>query len=502
MINFCLTNDLSLSTRKYPKYIDLPNGFTIGYEEDVETYETHGEIILFCGILWQDDINQFTNLHNLVPNGQFYAIRYDKYKQQVTVITDFIETFAVYYFVEDNKVIVTNKLISFSNKFFTINDKWVKTAIDGVYVDRKVISYEKIPNWKGENGYPSDVWYSGITPINKVKMIGPGAFFTLDLATYKTSHTLYYDPRRDYVDIALETKNKLSFDEITTFSDIIQNDNVDKIYEKYGDRLVTTISNGIDSLHLASMLGERIKNIPVVGYTGDWFEDEPADKLLELYKNFPKGITHILNKQEYDNLYTPSITEDHCDIPCMNPALMAEIVLLKDQYKDKVYVKGTFGDEIYWHNGTSGLLCAIHEFNCTTLEQAQKVLQNHYTNLPVTYSQKLFDYFANMSFTDALVSYHYYRQKAYIRDELQIYNQLIVSPYIDLRLRKLMPMADHNARLRNMLDVESQKKQTSKKYLKYCNKHKGGMEESHFHIDRKKVTRHVLKLFLKKWNES
>ena len=86
-------------------------------------------------------------------------------------------------------------------------------------------------------------------------------------------------------------------------------------------------------------------------------ENEPADKLLELYKHFPKGVTPIFNKHEYDNLYTPSITEDHCDIPCMNPALMAEIVLLKNQYKDKVYIKGTFGDEIYWHNGSSGLLC-------------------------------------------------------------------------------------------------------------------------------------------------
>ena len=46
-----------------------------------------------------------------------------------------------------------------------------------------------------------------------------------------------------------------------------------------------------------------------------------------------------------------------------------------------------------------------------------------------------------------------------------------------------------------MLDVESQKKQI-KKYLKYCNKHKGGMEESALsYIDRLKVTRHVLKLF-------
>ena len=73
-------------------------------------------------------------------------------------------------------------------------------------------------------------------------MIGPGAFFTIDLSTCKTSHTLYYDPGKEYVDPALDTKNKLTLDEVTNIADEIQNANVDKIYSKYGDRLVTTIS--------------------------------------------------------------------------------------------------------------------------------------------------------------------------------------------------------------------------------------------------------------------
>ena len=42
--------------------------------------------------------------------------------------------------------------------------------------------------------------------------------------------------------------------------------------------------------------------------------------------------------------------------------------------------------------------------------------------------------------------------------------------------REPCPWQTH-ARLKNMLDVESEKT-NSKKYLKYCNKYKGGMEES------------------------
>ena len=159
MINFCLTNDLSLSMRRYPNNINLYNGFTLGYEQDVQVYETNDVIILLCGIMWEQDIEQFESLQKLKPNGQFYAIRIDKHSNKVTIITDFIETFAVYYYAEKDKVVVTNKLISFSNKFFTINENWIKSAIDGVYVDRKIISYEKIPNWKGHNNYSSDVRY-------------------------------------------------------------------------------------------------------------------------------------------------------------------------------------------------------------------------------------------------------------------------------------------------------------------------------------------------------
>ena len=77
--------------------------------------------------------------------------------------------------------------------------------IDGVYVDRKIMIPATKFKWKGLNGYPSDVWYSGITLTNKVKMIDP-CIFTIDLSDVKTSHTLYYDPGKEYVDPALILK--------------------------------------------------------------------------------------------------------------------------------------------------------------------------------------------------------------------------------------------------------------------------------------------------------
>ena len=89
-----------------------------------------------------------------------------------------------------------------------------------------------------------------------------------------------------------------------------------------------------------------------------------------------------------------------------------------------------------------------------------------------------------------------------MRDELPLYDQLIVSPYVDIRLRQMMPLADYDARIRNMLDAESQKVMIDKKWLSHINPHKGGMEESHAFIDRLKCTRHMLKSFIKKWHNS
>ena len=486
--------------RTYPNYINLYNGFKLGYEQDVEVHETKDVIILLCGIMWEQDIEQFTNLHGLKPNGQFYAVRVDKHSNQVTIITDFIETFAIWYYADDNKVIVTNKLISFSNKFFTINKDWVKTAIDGVYVDRKLTEYQKIPLWKSFNGYSSDVWYSQITPINKVKMIGPGVFFTVDLKSFKTSTKLYYDARKDYVDVAYNNTKKLNFDEITNLSDIILRKNIDKIYEKYNKRLIPSICCGIDSIHLVSMLGDRINDLKVVGYIGDWFVNESPSKMIKLYDNFPQGELSIFDKKTYDSIYY--LEEIHSDMPIMNPSLMPEVVRWKDKYPNAVFLKGSFGDEIFWHDGNSGLVAAIHELGAKTLDEAIKILKHHYVCLPSIYSKDLFNWYKDKTLLDCMISYHYYRQKVYMRDELPLYDQLILSPFVDIRLRQMMPLADHNARIRNMLDAESQKVMIDKKWLKYLFPYKGGNEESHFYIDRLSVTRHMLKLFLQKWHNS
>ena len=115
MINFCLTNDSFIVHVKIFNYINLYNGFKLGYEQDVEVHETQDVIILLCGIVWEQSIEQFESLQELKPNGEFMQ------SQQISILItivirpqDFIETFACYYYIEDSKVIVTNKLISFS----------------------------------------------------------------------------------------------------------------------------------------------------------------------------------------------------------------------------------------------------------------------------------------------------------------------------------------------------------------------------------------------------
>ena len=499
MINFCLTNDLSLSSRKYPNYINLHNGFIIGYEKEVEVYETSNVIILFCGIMWQGDIQQFEDIDSLIPNGQFYAIRIDKHTNNATIITDFIETFSIFSYVKDKKVLITNKLISFSYKHFTLNNDWIKAAINNVFVDRKLLKYDRVSDYPAINNYSNDIWYTGITPINDVNMVGPGTFFTLNLSDYKTSNRLYYDARKDYIDVAYDTLDKLTFDKVTSISQDILKNNIDCVYKKYGKRLVACLSNGVDSLHIASILGDRIQNINVVGYGGDFFTREPSHKLSALYELFSKGKTHILDKESYDELYN-KVTLDHCDIPYNDTALIPEIMLMKNKHENGVFLKGTFGDEIFWHDSDSGIVTSIHNLQATNLEQAESLLEQYYCYQPALYSKSRFEFYKSKTFMDGILTNHYYKQKAYIRDELAIYDQLVVSPFIDINLRKLMPMADDDARNRNILNAESQRINISETYIKHLNMYKGGMEESHMQVDRMKITSKVLKCFLRKWH--
>ena len=122
------------------------------------------------------------------------------------------------------------------------------------------------------------------------------------------------------------------------------------------------------------MLDKRIENIPSLVTQVTGLKMNLQINYLNYINTFQKVLLIFLINTNMIICTLLVLQKTYCDIPCMNPALMAEIVLLKNQYKDKVYIKGTFGDEIYWHNGSSGLLCAMHEYGCKTLEEAQKVL--------------------------------------------------------------------------------------------------------------------------------
>ena len=91
MIHFCITNDLSLVKKQYKNQFTCC-GYHISYDDHVWLYESPHNITLFCGILWEGDIDGILD-QSIIPNGQFYYISIHKSTGIISGATDFLEDY-------------------------------------------------------------------------------------------------------------------------------------------------------------------------------------------------------------------------------------------------------------------------------------------------------------------------------------------------------------------------------------------------------------------------
>ena len=76
MINFCITNKLTLVKGKWANKKYLGNGLRLYYDSGVEIIHSLKHQIVFCGILWEGQVTDF--LKDTKQNGTFYAIVINK----------------------------------------------------------------------------------------------------------------------------------------------------------------------------------------------------------------------------------------------------------------------------------------------------------------------------------------------------------------------------------------------------------------------------------------
>ena len=429
---------------------------TLYYDNSAEVKELPNHIIVFCGMLWQGDVSDFVETSS--QNGQFYAVVFTKKTRTIKVITDFLEDFPVYYYIKDNNFVVTNSILAFGNQL-KLNLDWLTQA---------------------KNNYYSD----SITLINDVKRIGPGGVLEFSVDDVCENVYTWYNASSDYVSL-IHQDPVYNLESATSYVDTILTENFTRLREKYKS-LVVFSSNGIDSLTVLKYLND----VPKYGYYGEDYKSESPELLKQLY-NDTGGSLHYFDADEYQSAYTETLSG--WAIPSRNADLAPEMYI-RNKYNlyDQVIVKGTFGDEIFWHEPWSAMSVAVHQWNCQTREQGLAALGHHYSCQPYHTSDNIVEIMRKNAAWKAtgsenlnlsIVNYHYNRQRSYLRDDRVLLNQMVVSPFIDLRLRRLLPLCNLETKLSSILDARIQQNIIGNPLLSYLNKYKAGGEESFSNIN-------------------
>ena len=480
MINFCITNSDHIKKDNFENKISLGNNNVLYHDSMVEIKDLSKHLIAFCGILWEGQIEDFTESDQ--QNGQFYAMVFDKQSNIVKVISDFLEDFPVYYYIQDGKFAITNSLLAFS-KSLDIDEKWFGLAQSGNYTDRLIQPYD---------GIATDKYLTNnITPIKDVKRLGPGRAIEIQLGSGKMNTYSWYDAGSDYV-APIFAEPIYNTESAKDLVDKVLKQNAETLKEKYGSLLAMFASNGVDSLTLIKYL----EGVPKYGYYGKDYMNESPELLKRLYEN-TGGTLHYFDEDQYRLAYSETIRG--WKTPSFNMDLAPEMHI-RNRYnlKDKVLVKGTFGDEIFWHDARSAMSVAVHDWRIIGMKEIVDSLKENYSRQLFHMTQHNLDKITqSQNLEMSIMNYHYNRQKSYLKDDRVLLDQMIISPFIDLRLRGLLPRCDRQTRTASILDASIQTELIGKDLVCYMNKHKAGGEESFGRIGYAKQQRKQLEEFIK-----
>ena len=278
-------------------------------------------------------------------------------------------------------------------------------------------------------------------------------------------------PRHDYKS-ALDTAKR------------IIRENCERIKEKFGTQLIHFCSTGVDSLALRSYLDD----VPMCAYYSEEFDTyhESPDLFKRMY-NDHGGILHCFDtKESIQNAIDMQLLKIE-KTQNYNPHHMM-FLHMRDRYElnDRVMITGAFGDHIFWHWHPYPTRHAIHRWGMTDAEQIWDRLLPSYgfggpavptgTYSQQTRTQQIKDAVdeAYPDFKTACMVLRYWNGKMPNIASQFMPDQLIIEPYADLRLWKLLPSCDLETQEASILDARIQKDMISDKFLPYLTPHKCG----------------------------
>ena len=481
---------------EYNNSVKLGNYF-LYYDDGLEVIESQHYVVFFCGILWEGSIQDFAEKQNFVPNGTFYCLTFDKDTQSIQIWTDFLEDFPVYHTTHPY-LQISNSLVDFVNT--SVNTAWFKIAKDyDLYIDHTVEKNPHLPNdyflrnTQKQEKFKKQTYkklrFENITPLNNVKRVGPGKKITV--CNGNIHHNQYFSWVNDFYNL-IYTTEKFDYSQALDYSQNILQQNCNTIRNKYKD-IVIMASTGVDSLVILSMMpGHK-----VLGYYGYTYQSEDPGKLKELYNYLPNSILHYYDSVEYSNAYNKTL--DAWYTPSTTFDLAPEMHLLdKYNFKDCTVVKGTFGDEIFGHRPRESAVIAKHQYQIDDIKIFREWLKDYYSYQEYSLNNNVFECIKNLSYEDSLMYFWYYKQVSYLKDDRILNNQMIVSPYIDIRLRKLLPLCNKETQAKTILNADLQKNMIDNKLIGFLNDKKYGGEESFDAINYKKIKSLQLESFCNK----
>lgn len=391
-------------------------------------FEDQEKILLYEGWCAQGDLLESINKsfeHSLKLTGEFFVCEINKIEKTVKALTDRRGSFILYY-CDETQMISTNQL-DFPGK--PSND-WFRS-----------MRQHQNMNWMMPSDLParnnfrhSRISTNNQSAVENAKYVPPGYYLTYN-GQSKFDLFNYWDRLETYCGVEED------INDYEQLKDLVYKKlwhNVKNVMNEYpGKNIFLGGSTGLDSMTVLQCLNDNAVPYTFLNYHITECVDSSACfenslKLARVHKS--KGIKHI-NHAFSTNSFTDYIIKYRDNINHINfglDILYDSFCNLENTTEDDLILKGTWGDESFWHNQHCYLLYL--KSKGFEYEDAIKQCQNTYlaesNRNPSRMTKDQFDSCKNDWWLDA-GSFYYGRIPNYITSERQFSNRLAFAPFAD-----------------------------------------------------------------------
>ena len=405
----------------------------------------------------QKNIDQLKNY-----SGEFFVVEIDKNSKTVKIINDKKCSFLIFYNTKHNTI--STNLLNFSDE---LDYEWCQNAFDRMR---------------------TEVFSKDIGAIEFYKKR-----YLTDTNNYLLKNTFYIPPRCELIC----TKDSFQLNEYTSLNtmfspvDIQTEDeliefvknrlttNVQRIYENYNQNKILFGSTGIDSLTLLSLLLEQNKPFELINYyfTDVTLSNEKRQRAKQLESFIKeKNInthTHTYTIKNFLELFKKNV---HLINHYLGNSDILYDVLASLPFKSQIRLKGTWGDECFWHEEHA--LMFYYKQHGYSYSESKKLCATEYCSLSLGDTVKLqeeeYNQATEQNWKENCKLYYMFKYPNYITSERQFSNELAFSPYADDVLLNLPYKLQNDELSLYCIKGTLQKQLIHEDILKFLNANKDG----------------------------